>query len=84
MDRQTLRDWVHRFNAEGGRAGGPAPGLGVSRVSPRPSWRELAKWVEDGPELATDGVVRWRCVDLRERIGANSAFACTSAPSASC
>ena len=28
MDRQTLRDWVHRFNAEG-----PA---GLQRQSPRP------------------------------------------------
>ena len=26
MDRQTLRDWVHRYNADGlSRAGGPAP-----------------------------------------------------------
>jgi transposase len=23
MDRQTLRDWVHRYNAEGLRAGEP-------------------------------------------------------------
>ena len=25
MDRQTLRDWVHRYNAWLGRAHGPAP-----------------------------------------------------------
>jgi len=25
----------------------------------------LAQWVEDGPDLKTDGVVRWRCADLR-------------------
>jgi transposase len=31
---------------------------------------ELAKWVEDGPDRKTDGVVRWRCADLRDRIAA--------------
>jgi len=30
----------------------------------------VAKWVEDGPDLKTDGVVRWRCADLRDRIAA--------------
>ena len=30
----------------------------------------MAKWVEDGPDLKTDGVVRWRCADLRDRIAA--------------
>jgi hypothetical protein len=29
---------------------------------------EMAKWVEDGPDLAKDGVVRWRRADLRDRI----------------
>jgi transposase len=32
--------------------------------------REVAKWVESGPDLKTDGVVRWRCADLRDRIAA--------------
>ena len=26
--------------------------------------------MEDGPDLKTDGVVRWRCADLRDRIAA--------------
>ena len=30
----------------------------------------MAKWVENGPDLKTDGVVRWRCADLRDRIAA--------------
>jgi transposase len=30
----------------------------------------VAKWVEDGPDRKTDGVVRWRCADLRDRIAA--------------
>jgi transposase len=42
MDRQTLRDWVHRYNAEGpslASATGGGPGRGrVSRPSRRPSW----------------------------------------------
>ena len=67
MDRQTLRDWVHRDNAEGigGLANHPAPGP-VPRLSAEQE-DELARWVEDGPELARDGVVRWRCRDLQER-----------------
>ena len=68
MDRQTLRDWVHRYNAEGiaglsnRRAPGPAPRLSAGQEA------ELDRWVEDGPELERDGVVRWRCRDLQARI----------------
>ncbi|MGH6840385.1 MAG: helix-turn-helix domain-containing protein, partial [Methylocella sp.] len=32
--------------------------------------REVAKWLEDGPDRKTDGVVRWRCAGLRDRIAA--------------
>ena len=28
----------------------------------------MAGWIEQGPDLTRDGVVRWRCVDLQERI----------------
>ena len=70
MDRQTLRDWVHRFNADGlaglvhlPRQNGPRP-----RLSPEQE-AIVAGWVEQGPDLARDGVVRWRCVDLQDRIG---------------
>ena len=69
MDRQTLRDWVHRYNAEGlaglanRRAPGPAPRLSAGQEA------AVDRWVEQGPELARDGVVRWRCRDLQERIG---------------
>ena len=69
MDRQTLRDWVHRFNADGlaglfdlPRCCGPKP-----RLSPEQE-AVVAGWVEQGPDLARDGVVRWRCVDLQDRI----------------
>jgi putative transposase len=68
MDRQTLGDRVHRYDAEGiagpsnRRAPGPTPRLSAAQGA------ELDRWVEDGPDLARDGVVRWRCRDLRERI----------------
>lgn len=68
MDRQTLRDWVHRFNAAG------PDGL-VDQWSPGPTPRlspeqraELAAIVEEGPDRAVDGVVRWRRVDLKHVI----------------
>jgi transposase len=73
MDRQTLRDWVHRFNKEGPDgllddwASGPEPRLSAVQKA------ELAAIVEVGPELAIDGVVRWRRIDLqrviKERFG---------------
>ena len=68
MDRQTLRDWVHRFNADGpdGLAdrwtSGPQPRLDATQKA------ELAAIVEAGPDRAKDGVVRWRRVDLRDWI----------------
>src|SRR4051794_28346901 len=70
MDRQTLRDWVHRYNAEGlaglhdRRRPGPRP-----RLSPEQE-AELVTAVERGPDPDRDGVVRWRRVDLRALIEA--------------
>jgi transposase len=70
MDRQTLRDWVHRYNAEG------LAGLVNRTVPPRPrrlapaQLAALAAWVEAGPDPARDGVVRWRRKDLQARIRA--------------
>lgn len=64
MDRQTLRHWVHRYSAEGlaGLVNRPLPGrkprLSVAQM------QELATIVEAGPNPATDGVVRWRRIDL--------------------
>ncbi len=64
VGRQIVRDWVERFNAEG------PDGL-VSRKPPgNPSKlndaqrTELVRIVERGPIPATDGVVRWRLLDL--------------------
>src|ERR671938_192392 len=68
MDRQTLRDWVHRYNAEGlpGPRDRPRPGR-KPRLTPEQE-AELATAVERGPDPDRDGVVRWRRVDLRALI----------------
>lgn len=64
MDRQTLRDWVHRFN-EGGPDGlTNREGAGRPRLLSDEQMRELAVIVETGPEWDTNTVVRWRRVDL--------------------
>jgi transposase len=73
MDRQTLRDWVHRYNAEGlaglsdRRRPGPRPRLSPGQEA------ELAAAVEQGPDPERDGVVRWRRVDLQGLIEARFA-----------
>ena len=68
MDRQTLRDWVHRYNEAG------VAGL-RSRVSPgRPGalneaqLDELRSMVLEGPDPERNRVIRWRCADLRDEI----------------
>ncbi len=68
MDRQTLRDWVVRYNAEGltGLSDRVPPGPGF-RLTPEQT-AELATLVEAGPDPAVDHVVRWRRVDLRQVI----------------
>jgi len=64
MDRQTLRDWVHRYNLEG------VAGLEDAQRSGRPpalsdeQMQDLKDLVLAGPDLAIDGVTRWRCIDL--------------------
>jgi transposase len=64
MDRQTLRDWVIRFNAEG------VEGLRDRPKSGRPTWLDegqLATFkalVLRGPDPERDGVCGWRAKDL--------------------
>jgi transposase len=67
MERQTLRDWIHRYNTEG-LAGlsnrsppGPAP-----RLTPAQKAR-VAEWVRRGPDPTRHGgLVRWRRRNLRD------------------
>ncbi len=73
MDRQTLCDWVHRYNAD------DVAGLATASRSGRPpalsdaQMAELKDIVIRGPDPEKDGVVRWRCVDLRVKIAAHFA-----------
>jgi len=68
MDRQTLRDWVHRYNAAGlaglaSKVGsGPTPRLNEAQMA------ELLAIVVKGPDPEIDQVVRWRCVDLQAQV----------------
>jgi transposase len=69
MERQTLRDWVHRYNGDGleglsdqPRRNGPKPCLSAEQQA------AVADWVDQGADLERDGVVRWRRIDLKQRI----------------
>jgi hypothetical protein len=44
MDRQTLRDWVIRFNAAGLRGSGTGPGAAARAGSTTASWRPSRRW----------------------------------------
>ena len=68
MDRQTLRDWVHRYNAEGLAGLLDRPRTGRKPRLTGEQLREIEAWVKAGPDREKDGVVRWRCADLRNRI----------------
>ena len=68
MDRQTLRDRVHRYNAAGldgltsRKPPGAAPKLTKARMA------DLRELVIAGPDPKTHKVIRWRCVDLRAEV----------------
>ena len=68
MDRQTLRDWVHRYNAAGidglksRTSPGRAPALSAAQMA------ELRALVVAGPDPAEHQVVRWRCVDVQVEV----------------
>ncbi len=68
MDRQTLRDWVHRFNDEGPDGLTNRKGAGRTRYLSDAQMEELGEIVETGPDPAVDGVVRWRRIDLQRVI----------------
>jgi transposase len=68
MDRQTLRDWVHRFNAAGPEGLIDRKPAGAARRLTPEQEAELTALIEAGPDFERDGVVRWRCVDLQHLI----------------
>ena len=68
MDRQTLSDWVHRYNDDGfdglksRKSPGREPFLSKAQKA------ELRAMVIRGPDPAIHKVMRWRCVDLRAEV----------------
>src|ERR1700726_4054676 len=68
MDRQTLRDWVIRFNQQGpdGLINKSSPGAPGKLSKEHKAF--LARLVEEGPIPAVHGVVRWRACDLIMRL----------------
>ena len=64
MDRQTLRDWVHRYNADGiaGLCDRPKPGR-IPKLS-EGQMASLKAVVLAGPDPAVEKIGRWRIVDL--------------------
>lgn len=68
MDRQTLRDWIHRYNELGieglksRRSPGRSPALNAAQKA------ELSALVVAGPDPSEHKVVRWRCVDLQAEV----------------
>lgn len=68
MERQTLPDWVHRFNAEGAEGLKDRPHPGRKPLLNEGQLLELDQVVDTQPDPVKDGVVRWRCSDLKIQI----------------
>jgi transposase len=79
MDRQTLRDWVIRFNKQGpdGLINIPSPGVPPKLGKKHRAF--LVRLVEEGPIPAVHGVVRWRACDLIMRLHEELGFSHVSA-----
>ena len=68
MDRQTLRDWVHRYNEHGVAGLYDRKSTGAPRRLTTEQHEIIRTWVENGPDADTEGIVRWRRVDLKKKI----------------
>src|SRR5215469_5345662 len=68
MDRQSLCDWVHRYNAEGVAGLRDRPRTGRKPLLSEDQLAWLGQAVETQPDPVADGVVRWRCADLKALI----------------
>jgi len=70
VQTQTLRDWVIAYNQKGpdglktGTPPGPACRMSEDEI------KKLETWLDNGPDPETDGIVRWRCIDLQLMIKA--------------
>jgi transposase len=65
MERQSLRDWVHRFNAEGVTGLNDLPRKGRPRRMHAGIEKVFCERVDKGPDAKTDKLVRWRRMDLQ-------------------
>jgi transposase len=68
MDRQTLCDWVHRYNAGGLQGLKTRKSPGKAALLSEAQKVELFELVIRGPDPAVNKVVRWRCVDLQAEV----------------
>ncbi len=72
MERQALRDWVHRYNANGVTGLADRHGGGAKARLSAEQEAEVAGWVRAGPDLAKNKVRRWRwcwrCADIQARL----------------
>ena len=66
MERQSLRDWVHRFNEEGVEGLRDRSHKGRPRRMHAGIEKEFCERVDTGPDADTDKLVRWRRVDLQD------------------
>ncbi len=63
MDRQTLRDWVRRYNHDGVGWLSDAKRSGRPMALSADQLEELKAPVLAGPDPALHGVTGWRCLD---------------------
>lgn len=66
MDRQTLRDWVLRYNSEGAAGLQDRPHTGRPSLLAPELEAELTELIAAGPDLERDGVVEFRVRHIRE------------------
>jgi len=65
MDRQTLRDWVHRYNQDGLAGLYNRPKGHPERRLTQEQEKEIEELVSKAP---TGNLVRWRCADIKMEI----------------
>ncbi len=73
MDRQTLRDWVIRFNAAGVEGLTDRPRNGRPTFLSEGQLASLGAWVLRGPDPERDGVSSWTAKDLCQLVEARFA-----------
>ena len=71
MDRQILRDWVHRYNEFGPEGLNNRPKSGRKVFLDESQLKVISDWLEKGPDPETDGLVRWRVQDVKNKIQTN-------------